>query len=347
MKQEDEELDLNDQDQQELYEHYRIAVDKGQSLVRIDKFLVNRIEGISRSRIQAAADADSILVNDKAVKSSYQVKPLDIISIVLPQPPRVFELLAENIPIDIIYEDEHVAMVNKKPGMVVHPGHGNYTGTLVNALIWHFKDLPGYASGELRPGLVHRIDKNTSGILLVAKNEIALNKLAKQFFNHTVDRRYHALVWGDMPEDEGTIIGNIGRSQKDRKKMDVYTDETQGKHAITHWKVLERFAYVNLIECKLETGRTHQIRAHFEHIGHPLFNDDTYSGDKILKGTTFPKYKQFVENCFALCPRTALHAKSLAFDHPATKKRMVFDSDIPDDMKAIIEKWRGYVKGRG
>jgi 23S rRNA pseudouridine1911/1915/1917 synthase len=330
----------------ELFEHYRIIVDKGQSLIRIDKFLANRIENASRSKIQAAADAQCILVNDKAVKSNYKVKPTDVISVVMPQPPREFELIPENIPIDIIYEDDDLLLVNKAAGMVVHPGHGNYTGTLVNALAWHLKDLPLFQSGEMRPGLVHRIDKDTSGILVIAKNEIALSKLAKQFFDRTSDRRYIAIVWGDLKENEGTIEGNIGRSLRDRIKMYVYTDGSQGKPAVTHYKVIERLGYVNVVECKLETGRTHQIRVHFQHIGHPVFNDETYGGDQILRGTTFSKYKQFIQNCFKIMPRHALHARSLEFTHPTTGKRMSFDSQLPADMQTVIEKWRSYLGGR-
>jgi len=330
----------------ELYEHYRIEVDKGQSLLRIDKFLANRIQNASRSKIQSAADAGVILVNEKSVKSNYKIKPGDIISIVMPDPPRDFEIIPQNIPIQIIYEDDDSILVNKERGMVVHPGHGNYTGTLVNALVYHLKDLPLFQSGEIRPGLVHRIDKNTSGILVIAKNESALNRLAKQFFDHHIDRKYIALVWGNLNEDEGTITGNLARSIKDRTKMAVFTDEQYGKHAVTHYKVLERLGYVNLVECVLETGRTHQIRTHFQYIGHPLFNDHEYGGSTILKGTTFTKYKQFVENCFKILPRQALHAKSLAFDHPRTGKRLFFDSDLPPDMNQVIEKWRKYIAGR-
>jgi 23S rRNA pseudouridine1911/1915/1917 synthase len=336
-----DEIELQDNNE-ELYEHYHVVVDKGQSLLRIDKFLVNRIDNASRSKIQAAAEAGNILVNKKPVKPNYKVKPDDDISLVLSFPPREIELIPQDIPINIVYEDDDLIIVNKEPGMVVHPGYGNYTGTLVNALMWHLKDLPLFKSGDLRPGLVHRIDKNTSGLLVVAKNELSLNKLAKQFFNRTIDRKYISLVWGNLPQDEGTIIGNIGRGLQNRKKMAVFTDESNGKHAVTHYKVLERFSYVNLIECKLETGRTHQIRVHFEHIKHPLFNDNEYSGDKIVKGTTFTRYKQFVENCFKILPRPALHAKSLKFIHPSTGKEMFFDSEIPNDMQQVIEKWRIY-----
>jgi 23S rRNA pseudouridine1911/1915/1917 synthase len=333
-------------DQQELYEHYRIVADKGQSVLRIDKFLVNKLENVSRSRIQNAASAGNILVNQKPVKPNYKVKPNDIITIVLAFPPRELEILPENIPLDIVYEDEDVLLVNKKPGMTVHPGIGNYTGTLINALMWHLKDLPLFASGDVRPGLVHRIDKNTSGLLVIAKNEFSLNHLAKQFFDHTVDRTYQALVWGVPKEQEGTITGHIGRSVKDRTKMFVYKDGSQGKPAITHYKVLEDLGYISLVECRLETGRTHQIRVHFQFMGHSLFNDSEYGGNIILRGTTFSKYKQFVLNNFKTLPRQALHAKSLGFTHPVTGKRMVFNSDLPEDMQAVLKKWRIYTAGR-
>jgi len=337
-------LDIIEAEEQEFYEHFRLTVDKGQGLLRIDKFLMSRIENASRNKIQNAAKAENIIVNGKAVKQNYRVKPGDVISIVMAQPPREIELLPENIPINIVYEDEHLIIVNKKAGMVVHPGYGNYTGTLVNALIYHIKEISQIKNQEDRPGLVHRIDKNTSGILLVAKSELVQTRMAKMFFDKTIDRVYQALVWGDFAEDEGTITGHIGRSLKDRKVMQVFPDGAYGKHAVTHFKVLERFGYVTLVECKLETGRTHQIRAHFKHIGHPLFNDDTYGGDIILKGTTFTKYKQFVQNCFDLAPRHCLHAKSLGFNHPITRKYMFFDSEIPEDMQSVIDKWRHYVK---
>jgi 23S rRNA pseudouridine1911/1915/1917 synthase len=333
-------------DQLELFEHYRFRVDPGQSLLRIDKYLFARMESTSRTRIQNAANAGNILVNNKPVKPNYKVKPADIVQIVLPTPPREIELIPENIPLNIVYEDDDVVVVNKEPGMVVHPAYGNYTGTLVNALMWHFKDLPLFQSGELRPGLVHRIDKNTSGILVIAKNELSLNRLSKQFYDRTTDRKYIALIWGTPEPAEGTITGNVGRNIRDRKIMQVFPDGSQGKTAITHYKVLEEFGYVSLIECKLETGRTHQIRVHFSFIRHPLFNDDEYGGDKILKGTTFTKYQQFVKNCFKILPRQALHAKSLAFDHPVTGKRLSFDSELPDDMKKVIEKWRNYTSER-
>ncbi|HXC06447.1 MAG TPA: RluA family pseudouridine synthase [Bacteroidia bacterium] len=347
-----EEIDLPEEEQ-ELFEHFRLQVDKGQAMLRIDKFLMHRLEKATRTRIQYAAEAGNILVNGKAVKSSYKVKPDDIIQIVLPHPPREIELIPQNIPINITYEDDDLIIVNKDPGMVVHPGYGNYTGTLVNALVYHFQQLPVHklkkgeeAEGIPRPGLVHRIDKNTSGILVIAKNERSLTRLSKKFFDRDLDRLYVALVWGDMKEDEGTITGNLGRSLQDRKIMTVFPKGDMGKHAVTHWKVLERFGYVTLIQCKLETGRTHQIRAHLRYIGHPLFNDDTYGGDKILKGTTFQKYRMFIENCFKLMPRQGLHAKSLGFKHPTSGKYMLFESEIPADMEAVLKKWRTYTANR-
>jgi 23S rRNA pseudouridine1911/1915/1917 synthase len=333
-------------DQQELFEHHRFKADPGQSLLRIDKFLSDRLENTSRTRIQSAANAGNILVNNYPVKPNYKVKPGDVVQVVLPNPPREIELIPENIPLNIVYEDNDVLVVNKEPGMVVHPAYGNYTGTLVSALMWHFRDLPLFNTGESRPGLVHRLDKNTSGILVIAKNEFALNRLSKQFFDRTTDRRYNALVWGVPDPLEGTITGNVGRSIKDRKIMQVFKDGSDGKTAITHYKVLEDLGYISLIECKLETGRTHQIRVHFSHIKHPLFNDEEYGGDKILKGTTFTKYQQFIKNCFKILPRQALHAKSLAFDHPVTGQRLSFDSDLPTDMMQVIEKWRKYISGR-
>ena len=333
-------------EQQELFEHHRFIVDPGQSLIRIDKYLSARMENISRTRIQNAANAGNILVNNNAVKPNYRVKPDDIVQIVLPSPPREIELIPEDIPVNIVYEDDDVIVVNKEPGMVVHPAYGNYRGTLVNALMWHFRDLPLFSSGELRPGLVHRIDKNTSGILVIAKNELALNRLSRQFYERTTDRKYIALVWGTPDPREGTITGNVGRNIRNRKIMQVFPDGSQGKPAITHYKIIEDFGYTSLIECKLETGRTHQIRVHFSCIRHPLFNDDEYGGDRILKGTTFSKYQQFVKNCFKILPRQALHAKSLAFDHPITDKRMSFDSELPEDMQQVIIKWRNYISAR-
>jgi len=334
---------FDEQDEQEMYEHHRIAVDKGQSMLRIDKYLMIRLQNASRTKIQYAAEAGCVLVNEKPVKSSYKVKGGDVISIVLPTPPRDTQVYPENIPLTIVYEDDEFLIVNKPAGMVVHPGFNNYTGTLVNALVYHLQQLPT-ANGEIRPGLVHRIDKNTSGLVVIAKTEYAMTHLAKQFFDHTIDRSYYALVWGDFDEDEGTIQGNVGRSLRDRKIQAVFHDGSQGKHAITHYKVLERFGYVTLVECTLETGRTHQIRVHMQSIGHPLFNDQTYGGDRIHKGTTFTKYKQFIDNCFALIPRQALHAKSLGFAHPQGGRRVFFESELPEDFTAVLEKWRHYSK---
>ncbi|MGQ9847047.1 MAG: RluA family pseudouridine synthase [Bacteroidales bacterium] len=325
----------------DLYEHFRIVVDKGQTPLRIDKFLVNRLNQVSRNRIQQAAEAHCILVNGKTVKSNYKVKPNDVISVVLPYPPNEYELVPENIPLDIVYEDEDLLVVNKPAGMVVHPAKGNYTGTLVNALLYHFKELS--LSDTVRPGLVHRIDKDTSGLLVIAKNDYAHAFLAKQFFEKTIERAYIALVWGSFDKESGTIVGNIGRSLKDRKKMAVFMDENHGKHAVTHYKVLKDYHFTSLVECKLETGRTHQIRAHFEFIKHPLFNDSKYGGDKILKSINSPKFKQFIENCFVSMPRFALHAKSLGFMHPKSKKLLYFDSELPSDFKNLINKIENYI----
>lgn len=334
----------DDQESEELFEHFRIQVDKGQSLLRIDKFLVNRLENTSRNRIQSAAVAGNIRVNNKPVKSNYKVKPLDQISIVLTTPPREIELYGEDIPLEIIYEDEELIVLNKNAGMVVHPAYGNYSGTLINALIHHLHpSLKGPLMTENeRPGLVHRIDKNTSGLLVIAKTEEALTKLAHQFYYRTIQRHYIALVWGNVKEEEGTIDAHVGRSMKDRKMMDVFEDGEYGKHAITHYRVLERFGYTTLVSCKLETGRTHQIRVHMKHLGHPIFNDETYGGDKVIRGTRFTKYKQFVQNCFTLIPRQALHAASLGFTHPSTNKSLYFESALPKDFDAVIEKWRNY-----
>jgi len=326
----------------ELFEHHRVVADKGQEPLRVDKFLLNRLEGTSRNRIQQAAIDGFIRVNDKTVKSNYKVRPYDIVTVMFKNPPREVELIPEDIPLDIVYEDNDIVVLNKEAGMVVHPGFGNYSGTLVNALAFHFKDLPANGGDETRPGLVHRIDKNTTGLMVIAKNEAAMTSLSKQFYDRTIDRRYNALVWGELKEEEGSIEGHIGRSLKNRKVMTVFPECEYGKHAKTHYKVLERFGYISLVECKLETGRTHQIRVHFQHIKHPLFNDFEYGGDKILKGTTFSKYKQFVENCFRMIPRQSLHAKSLAFTHPTTREWMTFDSELPQDMKSVIEKWRNY-----
>lgn len=329
---------FNNQESQELYEHYRFVADKGQGTLRIDKYLMNLMDSVTRNKIQNAAKAGNILVNDKPVKQNYKVKPEDIISIVLTYPPQQIELIAEDIPLNIVYEDDDLLVVNKKAGTVVHPGYNNYTGTLLNALLHHFRknDI------EEQPFLVHRIDKDTSGLLLVAKNELAQSKLARQFFEHSIERKYHALVWGDFDEDNGTIEGHIGRHPKDRRVMTVFPDAAHGKEAITHYRILQRFSYVTVVECELETGRTHQIRAHMKYKGHPLFNDATYGGDQVLKGTTFSKYKQFVKNCFDIIPRQALHAKSLGFVHPSTGKAMFFDSRLPDDLQQALEKWKSY-----
>lgn len=342
---ENDDIEIENESEGELFEHLRIVVDKGQALLRIDKYLKEKIVNSSRNKIQVAADAGNILVNEKPVKSNYRVKPFDVVSVVFAHPPRDKELKAENIPLKIVYEDPDVIIINKQPNMVVHPGFGNYSGTLVNALLYHFNNLPTLPNQEdPRPGLVHRLDKNTSGIMVLAKNEMSMTKLAKQFFDRTIDRKYVALVWGNVQDDEGTITGHIGRDLKNRKVFTVFPNGDYGKHAVTHYKVLERFGYVTLIECKLETGRTHQIRVHLKYIGHTLFNDNEYGGDEILKGTTFAKYKQFVNNCFELLPRIGLHAKSLGFTHPSTGEWIFFDSDMPDDMQKAIEKWRSYSK---
>ena len=333
----DESFDDLEKDEDGLFEHHRIVADKGQGLVRIDKFLVDRLEKTSRSRIQDAHDGGFVKVNGVAVKSSYKIKPNDIITIELPYPVRELEILPENIPIDIIYEDEDLMVINKPMNMVVHPGHGNYTGTLVNAVLYHLQQTP--AGEKHRPGLVHRLDKHTTGVMVMAKTDYALQHLGKQFFDRTTDRRYQAIVWGDVLQD-GTVIGNTGRSLQDRKIFTVFPDGSHGKHAVTHYKVLKRLHYVTLVECKLETGRTHQIRVHMKHIGHTLFGDLEYGGDKILKGTTFPKYNQFVNNCFQILPRQALHAKTLAFDHPTTGKRMEFDSELPKDMAEVLNRFQ-------
>lgn len=331
-------------DGRELYEHFRFIADKGQALLRVDKFLVARMEKTSRNRIQQAADAGCLIVNGKAVKSSYKVKPEDVVSIVMDRPRYELEIIPEDIPLDIVYEDADLLVVNKPAGLVVHPGHGNYHGTLVNALAWHFKDNPDYDVNDPRMGLVHRIDKDTSGLLVVAKTPEAKTHLGLQFFNKTTKRQYVAVVWGDFNDDEGTITGNIARNPKDKLQMAVFDDPEIGKHAVTHYKVLERFGYVTVVRCILETGRTHQIRVHMKHIGHPLFNDARYGGDIILKGTTFAKYRQFISNCFDTCPRQALHARTLGFVHPRTGKQMDFECPIPPDMTALIEKWRDYRK---
>ena len=329
------------EENQELFEHYKFEADKGQEPLRVDKFLMNFIENASRNKIQQSARDGYVHVNGNPVKVNYKVKGGDIVTVEYKNPPREHELIPEDIPINIIYEDDDILIVNKEAGMVVHPGFGNWEGTLVNALAFHFKNLPNMGD-DTRPGLVHRIDKNTSGILIIAKNEKSMTVMGDKFANRDLQRRYLALVWGDMKEDDGTITGHIGRSLKNRKVMDVFPDGEFGKHAVTHWKVVERLGYTTLVECKLETGRTHQIRSHFKHIGHPLFNDEEYGGDRILKGTTFTKYKQFVQNCFKICDRQALHAKSLGFLHPTTEKEMNFDSDLPEDFSILLDKWRKY-----
>ena len=326
----------------ELFEHFRFEVPKGQLLLRIDKFLMNLIQNATRNKIQNAATNGDIYVNDVSVKSNYKVKPFDVVTIMLTHPPYENRIDPEDIPLDIVYEDEALLLINKPPGLVVHPGHGNYTGTLVNALAFHFQNLPMNSSE--RPGLVHRIDKDTSGLLVIAKTEAAMTHLAKQFEAKTSEREYVALVWGNVKEDEGTIEGNIARHVKDRMQMAVFADPEVGKPAVTHYKVLERFGYVTLISCILETGRTHQIRVHLKHIGHTLFNDERYGGNLILKGTTFTKYKQYIDNCFKALPRQALHAKTLGFVHPTTGEMMRFDTELPQDMQDVIEKWRNYSK---
>lgn len=334
-------MSLDSLDTDSLHEHYSFEASKGQEPLRVDKFLMNFIENATRNKIQAAAKEGNIWVNQKPVKSNYKVKAGDKVQVMFEHPPYENLLVPEDIPLDIIYEDEVLLVVNKPAGMVVHPGHGNYSGTLVNALLYHFKDLP--LNSDSRPGLVHRIDKDTSGLLVVAKTAEAMTHLSRQFFDKTSTREYIALAWGVFSEASGTIEGRIGRSLKNRLQMDVFEDESFGKPAITHYKVLEDLRYVSLIQCQLETGRTHQIRAHMKHIGHPLFNDERYGGDKILKGTTFTKYKQFVDNCFKLLPRQALHAKTLGFEHPITKKVLTFNTDLPEDFTACLEKWRAYV----
>ena len=332
---------------EELFEHHKVIADKGQEVVRVDKFLLDRIPNTSRNKIQNAAKNGNIHVSGKPVKQNYKVKPGDEVSIVMPYPIREIELIPQDIPLDIHFEDDTLIVVNKPSNMVVHPGYGNYSGTMVNALIYHFEQLPTKPNDYYgRPGLVHRLDKHTTGLLVIAKTEDALTKLAKQFYDRTTERRYQALVWGDVKEDQGTITGHIGRSLKNRKVMTVFPEGEHGKHAVTHYTVLERFGYVTLVECKLETGRTHQIRAHMKHIGHPLFNDLEYGGDKILKGTTFTKYRQFIENCFSLLDGQALHAKTLGFEHPKTKEYLRFTSDLPQPFIQVLEKWKVYMSNR-
>lgn len=330
----------------ELYEHFRVVVDKGQSQVRVDKYLFERLVNSSRNRIQKAADAGLIMANGKPVKSSYKVKPCDVLTVMMDRPRYDNDIIPEDIPLDIVYEDNDLMVVNKPAGLVVHPGCGNYHGTLVNAIAWHLKDNPKYDPNDPQVGLVHRIDKDTSGLLVVAKTPDAKTHLGLQFYNKTTKRKYNALVWGVVENNEGTIEGNIGRNPKDRMQMAVLSDPAQGKHAVTHYRVLERLGYVTLVECVLETGRTHQIRVHMKHIGHTLFNDERYGGNEILKGTHFSKYKQFVNNCFETCPRQALHAMTLGFVHPRTGEEMFFTSPLPEDITNLIDKWRNYISNR-
>lgn len=330
----------------ELYEHFRVVVDKGQSQVRMDKYLFERLVNSSRNRIQKAADAGLIMANGKPVKSSYKVKPCDVLTVMMDRPRYDNDIIPEDIPLDIVYEDNDLMVINKPAGLVVHPGCGNYHGTLVNAIAWHLKDNPRYDPNDPQVGLVHRIDKDTSGLLVVAKTPDAKTHLGLQFYNKTTKRKYNALVWGIVENNEGTIEGNIGRNPKDRMQMAVLSDPAQGKHAVTHYRILERLGYVTLVECVLETGRTHQIRVHMKHIGHTLFNDERYGGNEILKGTHFSKYKQFVNNCFETCPRQALHAMTLGFVHPRTGEEMFFTSPLPEDMTNLIDKWRNYISNR-
>lgn len=338
--------DFAEEQDSELYEHYRFVADKGQGQIRVDKYLAMHIVGVSRNRIQQAAEANCILVNDNPVKSNYKIKPLDVISVVMDRPRRELEIIPEDIPLDVVYEDEDLMVINKSPGLVVHPGFGNYHGTMVNAIAYRLKDTPEYDPKDPRLGIVHRIDKDTSGLILVAKNAYAKTHLSAQFFNKTTKRQYVALVWGLISEDEGRIEGNIGRDLKDRMLMTVFPGGEHGKPAVTHYKVLERLGYVTLIQCRLETGRTHQIRVHMKYIGYTLFNDERYGGNQVLKGTNFTKYKQFVQNCFNICPRQALHAQTLGFIHPRTGEEMMFEAPLPDDMEQLLNKWRTYISNR-
>ena len=334
------------QGEPELYEHFRTVVDKGQAPVRIDKYLFERIVNASRNRIQMAADNGFVMANGKPVKSSYKVKPLDVLTVMMDRPRYENDIIPEDIPLNIVYEDDDLMVINKPAGLVVHPGCGNYHGTLVNAIAWHLRDVPTYNPNDPQVGLVHRIDKDTSGLLVVAKTPDAKTSLGLQFYNKTTKREYSALVWGIVEQDEGTITGNIGRNPRDRMQMAVMSDPEQGKHAVTHYQVRERLGYVTLVKCVLETGRTHQIRVHMKHIGHTLFNDERYGGHEILKGTHFSKYKQFVNNCFEICPRQALHAKTLGFVHPRTGEEMFFTSELPEDMTCLLERWRTYISNR-
>ncbi|MEO1053166.1 MAG: RluA family pseudouridine synthase [Bacteroidota bacterium] len=337
----EEPYDIEESD--ELFEHHKIVADPKQTLLRIDKFLMDRLPNVTRNKLQQGIKDGFVLVNEQSIKPNYKVRPNDIITISLPEPPRDTEVVPENIPLNIVFEDEHLLVVNKPAGMVVHPAYNNWTGTLVNALVYHFNQLPEMEGNEGRPGLVHRIDKDTSGLLVIAKTETALNGLAKQFFDHSIERTYYALVWGEPDSEEGTIDVNLGRSLKDRRVTATFPEGDFGRHAITHYKVLKRLRYVSLVQCNLETGRTHQIRAHMKYLGHTLFNDATYGGDSVLKGTQFSKYKSFVDNCFKVMPRQALHAKSLGFVHPRSKEFIQFDSELPDDFKGVIERWESYV----
>ncbi len=338
------EEDFIDEQDDELFEHHRIIADAGQSLIRIDKFLMDRLPNVTRTKIQAGIHEGFVKVNDQPIKPSYKVHPNDVVVVAMPEPPRDTDVKPENIPLNIVFEDEHLMVINKAPGMVVHPAYQNWSGTLVNALTYHFQNLPQMKGNEGRPGLVHRIDKDTSGLLVIAKSEVAMIGLAKQFFDHTIERTYNAIVWGLPDPPQGTINVHVGRSLKDRRITTAFPKGDFGRHAITHYKLLQDLRYVSLIECKLETGRTHQIRAHMKYIGHPLFNDAMYGGNEPLKGTIFSKYKQFVDNCFKIIPRQALHAKTLGFIHPATKKFIQFDSELPADFKEVMEKWENYVK---
>ena len=330
-------------DQVQLYEHFRVTVDKGQDMVRVDKYLYDKLTNVSRNRIQKAAEAGYILANEKSVKSNYRVKPHDVITVMLDRPYYDNEVIPEDIPLNIVYEDDALMVVNKPAGMVVHPAHGNYSGTLINGVAWHMKDVPNWDMNDAHVGLVHRIDKDTSGLLVIAKTPDAKTHLGGQFFHKTTKRRYQALVWGNFDEDEGTVVGNIGRNPKDRMQMTVLP-EGEGKYAVTHYRVLERFGFVTLVECILETGRTHQIRVHMKHIGHVLFNDERYGGNEVLRGNRTAKYKQFINNCFEICPRQALHAMTLGFVHPVTGEEMYFTSELPADMSALLDKWRNYYK---
>lgn len=330
--------------EEELYERFSLVVDKGQEPLRIDKFLMQRIEGATRNKLQQAINHDLVLVNNKPVRPNYRIRPHDAIVLYSDMSPEETEVKPEPVPLTIFFEDEHLLLINKPAGLVVHPGSGNYTGTLLNGVAWYLQEQqPGGAAAALpRFGLVHRIDKNTSGLLVLAKTDLAMRTLAKQFFEHTIERTYQALVWGDLASDSGTIRAHVGRHQRFRKLFEAYPEGDHGKEAITHYRVIERFGYVTLVECKLETGRTHQIRVHMKYLGHPLFNDDTYGGDRIVKGTVYAKYKQFVDNCFDICPRQALHARTLGFTHPADGRKLSFETELPDDMARVIEKWRNY-----